>query len=72
MAGTVKDLLMASEYISLQDQATAQMLGLLSTPEGGNILTAEDVGRILMGEVWQEPEAVPETDEPDAQTEDGE
>jgi len=71
VAGTVKDLLMASEYISLQDLATAQMLGLLSTPEGGNILTAEDVGRILMGEVWHDPESESETEAPEPAEADG-
>lgn len=53
---TVLDLLMAADFISIADPATAQMLGILATPEGGGILTPEDVARILAGEVLAAPE----------------
>ena len=51
MVGAVKDLLMAADFISLKDPDTVQMLGMLATPEGGSILTPEDVARILAGQV---------------------
>lgn len=57
MVETAKDLMMAAEYISIRDPDTVQMLGLLATPEGGNILTGDDVTRILAGQEVREPEA---------------
>jgi hypothetical protein len=53
---TAKDLMMAAEYISIRDPDTVQMLGLLTTPEGGGILTQADVARILAGQEVREPE----------------
>jgi hypothetical protein len=50
---TVLDLLQAADYISLRDPDTAQMLGLLTTPEGGEIFTSEEVIRILAGEEYE-------------------
>ena len=54
---TIHDLLMAAEYISLRDPATQQMLSMLASPSCGDILTMQDVERILAGEVWIAPEA---------------
>jgi hypothetical protein len=50
---TVKDLLMASEFISIKDPDTVQMAHLLASPQGGSILTPDDVARILAGQVWE-------------------
>jgi len=50
---TMLDLLMASEFISIKDPATTQMLGVLITPDGGSLLTLEEMQRILAGEVWK-------------------
>jgi len=50
---TVKDLLMAADYIDLRDPDTIQMIYLLASTEGGNILSGGDVTRILAGEVYQ-------------------
>lgn len=46
---TVKDLLFAADYISLNDPMTGQMLNMLATEGGGNILTTNDILRILAG-----------------------
>ena len=54
---TAKDLMMAAEFISIKDEDTAQMLGLLATPQGGSILKPDDVARILAGQVIHEPDA---------------
>ena len=53
---TVKDLLMAAEFISIKDPDTVQMAHLLASSEGGSILTPADVTRILAGQTIQEPE----------------
>jgi hypothetical protein len=53
---SIKDLLMAADYIDILDPDTVQMVQLLTTPTGGNILSLEEAGRILTGEVWVEPE----------------
>ena len=50
---TMLDLLMASEFISLKDPDTAEMLGALTTSAGGSLLTLEEMQRILAGEVWE-------------------
>lgn len=52
MVETVKDLLMAADYIDIQDPDTIQMINLLATPMGGNIMTVDDVTRILSGEPY--------------------
>jgi len=52
---TVLDLLQASEFISLEDPNTIQMLGILATPTGGDIFNQQDVDRILTGEPWVNP-----------------
>lgn len=49
MAKTVHDLLFASEYIDVTDQATIQMVGLLTTEEAGSVLTAAQAAEILKG-----------------------
>ena len=53
MVETIKDLLMAAEYISIKDPDTVQMAHLLASPQGGSILTPDDVARILAGQVWE-------------------
>ena len=50
---TVKDLLMAADYIDLRDPDTIHMVYLLASTEGGNILSGGDAARILAGEVYQ-------------------
>lgn len=49
MAETVYTLLMAAEFIDVTDPATVQMVQLLATEAAGEILSAEDVARILAG-----------------------
>jgi len=44
---------MAAEYISIKDPDTVQMAHLLASPQGGSILTPDDVARILAGQVWE-------------------
>ena len=56
-AAAVKDLLMSASYIDITDPNTAQMLNILASEQGGNILTSDDVTRILAGEVYREPKA---------------
>lgn len=46
----VHDILMASEYIDVTDPATQQLVGLLTTAEGGNIFTPTEAAAILAGE----------------------
>lgn len=53
LAKTVHDLLMAAEYIDVQDPSTRQMLTILTTDSGGLVLTAEDVARILKGLAYE-------------------
>ena len=53
----IRDLIMAAEFISLQDPATVQMLHMMASPEAGCIIAPADVARILAGEDWVEPEA---------------
>ena len=53
---TMLDLLMASEFISLKDSDTAEMLGALTTPDGSSLLTLEEMQRILAGQVVYEPD----------------
>jgi hypothetical protein len=53
---TMLDLLMASEFISIKDPDTVQMLGMLTTPAGGSLLTQEEMQRILTGQVVYEPD----------------
>ena len=53
---TVKDLLMAADYIDVTDTDTIQMINMLATPQGGGIMDADDVIRILTGEAWQQGE----------------
>ena len=53
---TMLDLLMASEFISIKDPDTVQMLGALTTPEGGSLLALEEMQRIMAGQVVHEPE----------------
>ena len=55
--GTVKDLLMAADYIDIRDPDTIQMINLLATSQGGNILNQDDVERILAGQVYQSEES---------------
>jgi hypothetical protein len=52
---TVLDLLMAAEYINIKDPDTAQMLGALTTAEGGSLLTVAEMQRILAGQVVAPP-----------------
>ena len=58
LVSTVKDLLMAADYIDIRDPDTIQMINLLATPQGGDILSGGDVTRILAGKPYE-----PETEE---------
>lgn len=49
IAKTVHDLLFASEYIDVNDSDTINLVNLLTTEVGGEVLTAEDATRILQG-----------------------
>jgi len=53
LVGTVKDLLMAADYIDIRDPDTIQMINLLATSQGDDILNQDDVERILAGEPYE-------------------
>ena len=57
LVGTVKDLLMAADYIDIRDPDTIQMINLLASPQGGDILDNSDVERILAGKPYQPEES---------------
>ena len=57
LVGTVKDLLMAADYIDIRDPDTIQMINLLASTQGGDILIQDDVERILAGKPYQPEES---------------
>ncbi len=53
LAKTVHDLLMSSEYIDVTDPTTGTMLELLTTIEGGQIMSPDQVEEILKGRSYE-------------------
>ena len=49
MLAAVHDILMASEFVDVTDKDTMQLVGLLASDGGGNILSTADRNRILSG-----------------------
>ena len=47
---TIHDLLMAADYIDIQDPDTIQMISTLGSVNAGQILSTQDVERILGGQ----------------------
>ncbi len=54
---TVYTLLMAAEFIDVTDPATVRMVQLLAMEAAGEVLTAEDVTRILAGEDYADTDS---------------
>ncbi len=54
LAKTVHDLLFAAEYVDVTDPDTVQMIRLLTTPDAGSVLTAEQAAAILTGVKYEE------------------
>jgi len=53
-AKAVHTLLMAAEYIDVTDPATVQIVMMLASDATGNVLSTEDVSRILQGVKYEE------------------
>lgn len=49
MAKTIHDLLMSAEFIDVTDQATVEMMRLLTTEAGGLVFTADQAAFVLQG-----------------------
>jgi len=58
---SLRTMMEISEYISLLDDDTKYFVTVMTTPEGGNILTDQDAVRILTGEKWIDPNVVETT-----------